>query len=187
MKDKTELIYLKRVILTIKNYILVFLSLVFVGSLYFWKLKIKNCFVGSCLLEIEYKMYLQFLPKKIEYSIYLVLFCFIIFNNKPQNELKCVILYEFIYFLYNSVDLSTKYYKYLYLNNYRFDDYCSIHDFNIVINAVIMLLFIGTNRNDLREWTSAMREETDCHNDKETDELILRIKKLSQEKNRIKV
>ena len=78
-------------------------------------------------------------------------------------------------------------YKYLYLNNYRFDDYCSIHDFNIVINAFLMLIFIGTNKNDLLEWASVLRDETDTISDMESDELIERIKKLSKEKNRIRI
>jgi hypothetical protein len=82
-----------------------------------------------------------------------------------------ILIYEIFYFLINSVDFMSRYYKIAYLNNYRYEDYCTIHDYHVIIKSVLILIFV-INFQDCREWGKAFKDENMENNNIEADILV---------------
>ena len=61
---------------------------------------------------------------------------------KNNSSLIRILIYEIIYFIYSSLDSYIKSYKINYLTNFRFEDFCSIHDYHIIIKAILLFFWI---------------------------------------------
>ena len=153
---------------------------------------------------------MQILPYKIQFVIFLILFGLLIINAckggsarkdennqnaeqvndnnqniqllKNNSSLTRIIFYEIFYFLYNSFDSYLKFYKVTYLNNYRFEDYCSIHDYHVIIKALLIFFFVGLNKSDCGEWFSAFKDYDLESEDKEAQDLVDQIHNFKLEK-----
>jgi len=87
--------------------------------------------------------------------------CSRISNSSFLDDLKKIIVYEILYFLYTVIDTSIKYFKITKIIDYRYDDYCSIHDYNLIIKSIILFLFLGINRRNLNQWKQAFSGEVE--------------------------
>jgi hypothetical protein len=218
---EAELKRISKIIKTLWNYLYILLAFCFI-SLFFCKFNIKNCFIGSCIVDKNLKNSLQILPYQFQFFVFIILFGFLIFtlfkgqirenNENPENfrnlnlkndksleekivsnhifqilknnsSLGRIIIYEIVYFIYNSLDSYIKFYKINYLTNYRFEDYCSIHDYHIIIKAVLLFLFVGFNKSDFSEWKSAFQDNYLESENREAEELIDQINKIKLEKS----
>lgn len=214
-----ELKNISKIIRTIWNYLYLLLAFGFI-YLFFCKLNIKNCFIGSCIVDKDLKNHLQILPYQIEFFAFLFVFGLLIFtlikgqtveNNdfsenykninsknekyieekmisnhvfnilKNNSSLIRILIYEIIYFIYSSLDSYIKSYKINYLTNFRFEDFCSIHDYHIIIKAILLFLFVGFNKSDFSEWRSAFQDKNLESENFEAEELINQINKIKLE------
>ena len=163
-------------------YLNLFMSVLFLGLL-FSNFEIKFCFVGSCFINPSNKLYMQIFPNIIESSILILCFIYHLYNflNKQlNNDLKKIVAYELIYFCYNTLDTFIRYMK-MKNRNYRYDDYCSIHDYCIIIKSFIFFIFFGLSSQNLSEWIKAFTDDKDDNMVKDE------INEISQIKNRLKL
>ncbi len=75
-----------------------------------------------------------------------------------------VILYEIFYITICGIgkdrfykESLIKYCKIYYYNLYRFEDYCSIHDYMIIIKTFLLFFFLGVSSKNLEEWIKAFQ------------------------------
>lgn len=81
--------------------------------------------------------------------------------NSFWEDIKIIIVYEILYFMYTLFDSSIRYFKIIKIVDYRYDDYCSIHDYNLVIKSVILFLFLGINTKNISQWKQAFTGEVE--------------------------
>jgi len=97
---------------------------------------------------------------------------------KKNNTINKIFLLEMFYLIYTSFDFFTQYYKFFYFNNFRFEDYSTIHDFYPIVISFLFISFLGLNESDLYEWYMAFKDENLVEENKEADELVEKIIKL---------
>lgn len=97
-------------------------------------------------------------------------------GNSIWDEIKIIIIYEILYFVYIFIDTSIRYFKIVKIVDYRFDDYCSIHDYNLVIKSVILFLFLGINSKNIDQWKQAFTGEVeidDFDTERKVNEILI--------------
>lgn len=202
MKNEKQILKLKNIIKYIWNYFYLILSLAFVALYFFSSFTIKNCFLGSCIVNKELKYFMEILPYKLESLFFVILFIyfFCIFKQNDKEDMEPnvkllskfrensalfrIIVYEVCYFVINLANFLLKYYKMVKFSNFRYEDFCSVHDYHLVLKAVFIFLFFGTLVNDCKQWTIAFREEQYNTVDMEAEELINKIIILKQNINK---
>jgi len=98
-----------------------------------------------------------------------------------HNSINKIFFLEIFYLGYTSFDFITEYYKFFYFNNFRYEDYCSLHDYYHVIVSFLFLFFIGLNRSDFGEWHKAFENDKLESENREADnlvEMIIKVKLL---------
>lgn len=188
-----HLINMKRSLEKINEMLHILLPLVIVFTYLFSNFQIKSCFIGSCVLDRDLKYFFNVLPYQIEYIFLLMLFItYIISALKSGNDeqklgqtlfgfkdVRRVIIYEFFYMIYILADNYAVYQKVVKLEDYRFDDYCSIHDFKMVIKTIILFVVVGLDEKNFEEWQRAFKSEEE--DDKECEEMIEKIYQLNSQ------
>lgn len=74
----------------------------------------------------------------------------IIFNNIFK-----VLIFEISYFLLITFDAYLKYFKFKYFQLSRYEDYCSIHDYIIIIKSLLIFFILVATKNNLGVWKKA--------------------------------
>lgn len=87
------------------------------------------------------------------------------FMSSLPNDFKIILIYEIIYFIYTVIDCCVRYIKIIKIVDYRFDDYCSIHDYNLIIKSFILFIFLGINTKNIQQWKKAFEGEENIDNE----------------------
>jgi hypothetical protein len=181
-------------IIKIRSTIFYLLFFAFIVLLFYPKLKMKTCFIGSCIVDKNLRLYLQIYPSKLECVTFIFLFSYWLYTQLFKNRNKSsginnyissvinenyslwrVILFETVYFFFNTFDFVVKYYKLVYFTNFRYEDYASIHDYHLVIKSFLVFIIVGFNKNDISNWSLAFEDYALEIEDKEAQEYVKRI------------
>jgi hypothetical protein len=181
-------------IIKIRSIVFYLLLFAFTFLLFYPKLNMKSCFIGSCIVDKSLRLYLQIYPSKLECVAFIFLFAYWFYGQIFRNSNKSiginnyissvinenyslwrVIIFEIIYFLFNTFDFAIKYYKIVFFTNFRYEDYASIHDYHLIIKSFLVFLIVGFNKNDIIKWASAFEDDTIEIEDKEAQEFLKRI------------
>jgi hypothetical protein len=192
VKVDKDLRTMKKVIKTVLNCLYILLISIMLYLYFIPQIQIKTCFLGSCLMNNSVKYFAQILPVQIECCIVfflLLLYMGIFISNtnlsngvfetfNDSNGFIRIFLFELLYFLFNFTENYAKYQKVVKQNNYRFEDYFSIHDFKIVVKSFLLFMCLGLTMKNLKEWEIAFNEDltTLTENDERIIEEIKGIK-----------